>query len=109
MKTNVKPNNPVTNFISAKRGLFWHFNCRDEYFVRCLEGYRWEIKNEGDLYFLSYWLDGDGKITSCVIVRKDNAPLIFTAGEYTMAVAIDCVKIAFVLENALKSPGDLNE
>ena len=34
-----------------------------------------------------------------VIVKKNGIPMVYQKKEYTMVVAIDCVKIAFVFQN----------
>ena len=95
-------NNIVHDFILSKLDFFRHFKCSDDYFVQIKLGYNWEIIEEDGIYFLSYWENINNK-TSAVVVTKNNAAQIFAAEDYTMVIAIDCVRIAFVFNNILKS------
>ncbi|MDR2898762.1 MAG: hypothetical protein LBU94_00425 [Clostridiales bacterium] len=92
---------PVNDYANSKKGLFKFFKCPDDYFVRCLENARWEITENEGIYFLSYSNNGTDKVTA-VVIKKNDEPLTYTAQEYTMVIAIDCVKIAFIFSNRLK-------
>jgi len=90
-------NDVVADYLKAYRALLWHFNCRQDYLVRSMIGYNWAIICEEDAFFLEYWRDG-GEKSRAVAVRQDDAPMVYPAREYTLVVAIDCVKIGFILE-----------
>ena len=53
------------------------------------------------MFFLTYWKEG-GKLNECVIVKKNNNPLIMRKEDYTMIVIIECVKVAVVLKNDME-------
>lgn len=91
----------VNDFMKAKKALLWHFNCRDDYYVKTLPDARWRTKEEDEMFFLSY-LDDKKNTNHAVIVKKDGKPLIYIAAEFTLVVAIDCVKIAFIFNNKNK-------
>ena len=95
-------NNFVHDFIMAKHELFRHFKCTDEYFVQIKLGHNWEVIEEDGVYFLNYWENADRK-TSAVAVTKGDVVQVFQAEDYTMVVAIDCVRIAFIFNNILNS------
>ena len=40
------------------------------------------------------------KRINAVIVKRNGVPMVYQKKEYTMVVAIDCVKIAFVFRNS---------
>ena len=48
--------------------------------------------------FLCYWTD-EGKKIDAVVVKKSGTPMIYKTKDYTMVVAIDCVKIGFIFRN----------
>jgi hypothetical protein len=88
----------LETYIDAKKELMRYFNCTDDFYVKAFDRYKWMIKDDDDFSFLRYWTD-DEKRHDAVIVKKNGSPMIFKAGKYTMVVAIDCVKIAFIFEN----------
>lgn len=88
----------VLDFIDLRKKIFDFFQCDDDYFVKPLLEYNWAIKTEDDFCFLSYWLD-EGKKSTAVVVRKNGEPMIYKKDNYTMVVAIDCVKTGFVFSN----------
>ena len=94
--------NTVHDFIMAKLELFRHFKCTDEYCVQIKLGHNWAIVEEDGIYFLSYWENMNSK-TNAVVVSKGDTAQVFKADDYTMVVAIDCVRIAFVFNNVLNS------
>lgn len=91
----------VDDFMNAKKSLLWHFNCQDDYYIKALPDVRWRVKEEDDIFFLSF-LDDKKNASHAVIVKKDGKPLIYAAEDYTMVIAIDCVKIAFIFKNTNK-------
>ncbi|MGL4790331.1 MAG: hypothetical protein ACRCW1_02885 [Anaerotignaceae bacterium] len=91
----------INNYVTAQKELFKYFNCNDEYFLKTMQTAMWNIKNEGDFYFLYYW-EQDEKRKEAVVVKKNGEPQIFKTAEYTMVIGIDCVKIGFVFKNENK-------
>ena len=89
--------NAVEQYLTAGKNIMEYFNCNDEFFIKALLDFSWSVIDNKDFSLLSYW-DGKKKVDS-VVVRKNGLPLIFETKEYTMVVAIDCVKIGFVLKN----------
>ena len=41
----------------------------------------------------------EGKKVDAVVVKKGGEPMIYKTKDYTMVVAIDCVKIGFIFRN----------
>lgn len=85
----------VDNFIDAKKEILEHFNCPDDYFIKVLKGYNWNITDEDGICFLNYWSKYQPK-TTAVVIKKDDEPLIYRSKKYVMVIAIDCVKIGFI-------------
>jgi hypothetical protein len=96
--TEAKLNDYLKTYITAKNELMQFFNCDDDFFIKAFNGSRWMIKNDDDFSFLMYWT-ADKKRHDAVIVKKNGSPMVYKAGKYTMVIAIDCVKIAFIFEN----------
>ncbi|MDL2248864.1 hypothetical protein LJB89_04125 [Tyzzerella sp. OttesenSCG-928-J15] len=94
--------NIIHDFFNAKANLLRHFKCGDEYFVQSKLGFNWEITEEDGIFFLNYWENINNK-SSCVIIKKNDQPQIFKTDDYTMIIAIDCIKIAFIFNNVLNS------
>ena len=50
---------------------------------------------------MTYWRDG-GKLNECIIVKKNNEPVIIRKKDYTMILVIECVKVAVILKNDME-------
>lgn len=94
----------VLEFEKSRRRVAEYFGCDEDFFLKPLLHLKWAVKNEEDFHFLSYWSE-NGKKTDAVIVRKNGMPMVYCAGNYTMVVAIDCVKIGFIFANEKKNMG----
>lgn len=92
----------VSEYLCSKNNLMQYFNCKDDYFIKPIVNYYWRIKEEDDVYFLSYWKDGS-PLNECVIVKKNNKPLIFEKRDYTMIIGVECVKVGLVVRNINKT------
>ena len=86
----------VQNFIKAQNQLIKAFDCPGDYFIKPMLGCPWRITGDEDIPILSY--EQNNLIQNAVIVRHSGDPMIYRFKGYTMIVAIDCVKIAFVFE-----------
>ena len=84
--------NPVTRYVDARLELLGVFDCPQEYPIRPATDQDWRIEEAEGFFILHY---GD---QSAVIVRQDRKPLIGRAGGYALVIAIDCVKMAFLLD-----------
>jgi len=89
----------LERYVKIKRQLLDNFGCSGDYFLKILEEHEWNVAGDDLLPMLRYRGKADGAATNAVIVKKDGAPLIFSAKRYTMVVAIDCVKIGFIFIN----------
>ncbi len=92
-------NNFLENYINSKKQLMEYFKCDGDFFIKPLENLKWSIKNDGDFNFLMYWTE-DLKRHSAVITKKNGNPMVYKVEEYTMVVAIDCIKTAFIFSNS---------
>ncbi len=88
----------LKNYIASKKELMEHFKCDDDFFIKPLESLKWAVKEEDDFSFLIYWTSEDKRNTA-VIVKKNGNSMIYKADTYTMVIAIDCVKTAFIFSN----------
>ena len=88
----------LKNYISSKKMLMEQFSCDDDFFIKPLENLKWAVKSEDDFSFLMYWTDDD-KRHSAVIVKKNGSPMVYKTDMYTMVIAIDYIKTAFVFSN----------
>ncbi|MBS4959842.1 MAG: hypothetical protein KHZ62_03360 [Clostridiales bacterium] len=98
---------PVEAFIDARDEILKYFDCAGSFFIRPLVGQEWAVKTGEDFSILSYW-EKSGKKVDAVVVSKSGMPMIYEKDSYTMVVAIDCVKIAFVFQNSLKQEKQMN-
>lgn len=88
----------VDKYMGATQSLQKYFNCTNDYFIKPLPDFNWSIYGDEGIFFLTYWNKDNDKVNA-VIVKKDNKPLIYKTEDYTMVVALDCIKIAFILKN----------
>lgn len=93
-----KDRDVVQEWIQTQNEVLQFFQCEGEYFIKTLD-YEWTICHTEDFYFLSYWIKKNKRVDA-VIVKKNGLPMVYRKKEYTMVVAIDCVKIAFVFRNS---------
>lgn len=92
---------PVHNYILTRNNVMEYFHCKGDFFLKPLIHLHWTISDREDFFMLSYW-NTNGKKTDAVIVKKNGKPMVFTSGNFTMVVGIDCVKIGFIFNNDLK-------
>lgn len=88
----------VQEYASAKKNLFEYFDCKEDYPVVILSKCQWALKQDEGMYFLTYWVNEDEKFNYAV-VKKDGEPLVYKTRDYSMVIAIDCIKTAFVFKN----------
>lgn len=88
----------VQEYIHARKNILDYFQCEGDFFVQPLLDLEWVIKEVDEFYFLSYWNEKDKKMDA-VVVKQNGEPMIYKTKEYTMVVAIDCVKIGFIFKN----------
>ncbi len=93
-------NNQITSFKQTKDDIFLKFGVENKYFLNMFDDYEWEILSDGDINMVKYQKDDISKTN--LIIKKNNNPFIIEKDGYTMIIAIDCVKIAFVFKNDLK-------
>ncbi len=93
-------NKQIENFKNADNDLFLKFGIENKYFVSIRDNSSWSIINDDELYFVTF--EEEGKTKTNLVVKKSEKPLIFEKDGYTMIIAIDCIKIAFVFKNVLK-------
>ncbi|MCI8629868.1 MAG: hypothetical protein HFE57_10335 [Firmicutes bacterium] len=93
-----KDRDVVQEWIQTQNEVLQFFQCEGEFFIKPLD-YEWTIRHTEDFYFLSYWIRKNKRVDA-VIVKKNGLPMVYRKREYTMVVAIDCVKIAFVFRNS---------
>ena len=93
-----KEKGPVMDFVQARKRVDQYFGCEGDFFIKPLLALEWAIREDEDFAFLCYWTE-EGKKVEAVVVKKGGAPMIYRTKEYTMVVAIDCVKIGFIFRN----------
>lgn len=93
-----KGKEPVQDFVQARKRVCDYFGCDSDFFVKPLLELEWAIRQDDDFYFLCYWIE-QGKRVEAVVVKKNGEPLIYKTKDYSMVVAIDCVKIGFIFRN----------
>lgn len=92
--------NVLNKFYNSQCKIFESFNIKNEYLLKMDLYSKWTIEEIDGTFFLKYWNDTIEETN--VIVKFDNKPLISEKNGYTMVVAIDCIKISIVLNNANK-------
>ena len=91
----------IKDYIKSQKALKRYFDCQEDYLIKELTTHKWQIIPQEGIVFLQYWNDDNNK-AKAVVVNKNEKPLIYATEEYTMVIAIDCIKIAFVFSNVNK-------
>ena len=91
----------IKNYFAAENKLYQMFGCDEKYPLRVMPKYSWQLIKEDGMYFLTCQEDTSNKQTF-VVVKKDGKPMVFGSEGYSMIIALDCVKMAFVLEDNMK-------
>lgn len=97
-----KERGPVMEFVQARKRIDHYFGCKGDFFVKPLPDFEWAVRQEEDFTFLCYWTK-EGKKVDAVVVKQGGQPMIYKTKEYTMVVAIDCVRIGFIFRNEKKA------
>lgn len=93
-----KEKGPVADFVQTRKRINDYFGCEGDFFIKPLLDLEWAVREDEDFTFLCYWTT-EGKKVDAVVVKKSGAPMIYKTKDYTMVVAIDCVKIGFIFRN----------
>ena len=93
-----KEKGPVMDFVQTRKRINDYFGCEGDFFIKPLLDFEWAVREDEDFTFLCYWT-GEGKKVDAVVVKKSGTPMIYQTKDYTMVVAIDCVKIGFIFRN----------
>lgn len=93
-----KESEPILGFERSKKRVMDYFGCEGDFFVKPLLELEWAVWQDEDFTFLCYWTE-KGKKVDAVVVKKNGVPMIYRMNDYTMVVAIDCVKIGFIFRN----------
>lgn len=91
----------LKRYVESQSKLLKSFDSDTDYFIKNVSDYNWRVKEIDGMFFLTYWKDG-GKLNECVIVKKNNQPIIVRKSDYTMIVVIECIKIAVILKNDME-------
>lgn len=93
-----KEKGPVADFVQTRKRINAYFGCEGDFFIKPLLELEWAVREDEDFTFLCYWTT-EGKKVDAVVVKKSGTPMIYKTKDYTMVVAIDCVKIGFIFRN----------
>ena len=96
-----KDKGPVRAFEESKQRVVDYFGCEGDFFLKLMPELEWALRTDDDFTFLSYWTK-EGSRADAVVVRKSGTPMVYEREEYTMVVAIDCVKIGFIFQNGTR-------
>ena len=90
--------NTVMDYIEVQKNVYDYFQCKEDYLIKPLVGFRWRVIKEEGISFFTYWTHSGVK-KDAVVVKKNGVPQVFKTKDYTMVIAIDCIKIAFIMKN----------
>ncbi len=90
----------VNNFKFTHNEIFREFEVENKYFLSILDESPWELIFQDDITLVKYTKDNEEKTS--LVTQKGDKPFIVEKDGYTMIIAIDCIKIAFVFNNNLK-------
>ncbi len=93
-------NEIIKTYIQSSQDILKGFDIDEEYFIKPILDCEWSIREVEGLMFFKYIKDG--KEFEQVVVRKSGENLLNEQDNFTSIIAIDCVKIAFLVSNDKK-------
>ncbi len=90
----------INDLKNINNDIFAQFGIEKDYFISVKDDYNWELIQEENINIVKYYKGNE--IKTSLIVNKGTEPLIIEKNGYTMIIAIDCIKIAFIFNNSLK-------
>ena len=88
----------IKSYFAAEAALFDFFGCAERFPIKSMRSCKWRIFEDGGMYFLTCIENNNNKM-DFVVVKKDGEPMIFEKKGYSMIIGIDCIKMAFVLDD----------
>ena len=88
----------INEYIEKCEELFKTFDCNENYYIKNVTQYEWRLVENKDHSLLTIWKDGDSA-EDYIVIKKQNKILHYMKEEYSMIIAIDCIKVAFILKN----------
>lgn len=88
----------VEAYFANKQKLMEYFDIDADYYVYNAINYKWCVKQYKEAMFLTINKNGSKK-EDYVIVKRNNLPLIYEKNDFSLFVAIDCIKVAFIVKN----------
>lgn len=93
-------NSAIENLRTVTDYIFSEFRVSKDYFISVKDEYNWEIISDDNINLIKWYEDNEVKTN--LIVSNNSGPLIISKDGYTMIIAIDCVKIAYIFKDELK-------
>ncbi len=90
-------NSVIDNFINSQNVIFDVFELGKDYHVKVFTNSKWTLNDFEDGQILRYWVKDD-KFDDCVIVKENGESIIRQYDKYSIVIALDCVKTAFLFE-----------
>ncbi len=90
----------INNFKFTHEQIFREFEVESKYFLCVLDESEWELIAQDEITLVKYRRDNEEKTS--LVTQKGEKPFIVEKNGYTMIIAIDCIKIAFIFNNDLK-------
>ncbi len=90
-------NSVVDDFVNAQKVIFNVFELGKDYHVKVFTDCKWTLNDFEDGQILRYWLKED-RFEDCVIVKENGESIIRQYEKYSIVIALDCVKTAFLFE-----------
>ncbi len=90
----------IYNLEETNRKIYEGFGISEKYYLKTLLESEWAVKKIEGRNFLSYRSEGKEKI--CVVVNENGNPIIVRKKDFTVVIAINCMKIGFIFKNSLE-------
>lgn len=90
-------NDLINEFIETQKSIFDAFDLGKTYHIKNLTDKKWSLRDFDDGKILRYWLNDD-RYEDCVIVKEQGESVIKEYEGYSIVVALDCVKTAFLFK-----------
>ncbi len=89
----------VETYFNSKQKLMEYFEIDNDYYVYNAVNYKWNIRKNNEVSFLVLYKTNEMK-EEYVVVKRNNLPHFQEKDEFSLYVAIDCIKVAFIVKNS---------
>ncbi len=101
LNENNEATDVIKDFVESQKNIFDAFDLEKSYHVKPFLNNKWTTNDFDGGQILRYWVN-ENRYDDCVIVKENGESIIREYEEYSVVIALDCVKTAFLFKRENK-------